>query len=166
MILPWQLPSWLETGLVVALGTGVVVGGAAVCVRLARAVVWQRAFWQVSILGIFTLLAAEATGVATGIVQCWRSSGIAATRGSPLAVREAPLCVGRCRPIPSPTACGATDPLDATMAVRGSPDPALDATDRSPGTGTQPGGAVGDARRRGWETCAKPHDRDTRAAPV
>lgn len=113
MILPWQLPLWLETGLVMALGTGVVVGGAAVCVRLARSVVWQRVFWQVAILGILTLLAAEATGVATGIVHCWRSTAIAVGPGTPLAI----------------------------PAVRGAPDPALDATDRSPGIPSD--GAVG-----------------------
>ena len=76
MILPWQVPLWLETALVLALGTCVVVGATAVGVRLTRAVVWQRAFWRVAILGILTLLAAEATGISTGIVQWWRVSGL------------------------------------------------------------------------------------------
>jgi hypothetical protein len=127
MILPWQLPLWLETGLVAALGAAVVVGGAAVCVRLARSVVWQRAFWQVAILGILTLLVAEATGVATGIVQCWRSTALATRPGAPLAMPA----------VRGPAA------VRGPEAVRGSRASARDATDRSPEAQTASDGAVG-----------------------
>ena len=127
MILPWQLPSWLETGLVVALGTGVVVGGAAVCVRLARP---------------------SSGSVPSGRFRSWASShswpprprgsrpescsageapASRRTRGSPLAVREA-------------------------AAVRRSPAQLCRPCPRRRNT-------VG---RCGWESCAKPHDRDTR----
>lgn len=81
MILPGQSPLWLGTALVLALGVCVVVGGAAVGTRLTRAVVWQRAFWRASILGLLALLAAEATGISGGIAQWWQVRG-ASSRGS------------------------------------------------------------------------------------
>jgi hypothetical protein len=78
MMISWHGPWWLGTLLVVALGTCLLVAAAAVGARLSRSAVWQRAFWQVAILSILALLAAEATGFSSGIVQWSRLTGIRA----------------------------------------------------------------------------------------
>jgi len=73
MILPWQPPLWFGSVVVLALGTCVVVGGTALCVRRIRSAAWQRTFWRGAILGILALVAVEATGLGCGIVQWCRN---------------------------------------------------------------------------------------------
>jgi beta-lactamase regulating signal transducer with metallopeptidase domain len=72
MIVLEHSPGWLAAVLVVAVGTFLFVSGAAFAASLVRCAVWQRTFWQVAILSILVLLAAEATGFSNGVVQWWR----------------------------------------------------------------------------------------------
>ncbi|MCL4201937.1 MAG: hypothetical protein KJ000_05540 [Pirellulaceae bacterium] len=76
MILPWQPPLWFGSVVVLALGTCVVVGGTALCVRRIRSAAWQRTFWRGAILGILALVAVEATGLGCGIVQWCRMQSV------------------------------------------------------------------------------------------
>lgn len=66
MILSWHIPLWSATILVVAVGTCVIVAGASLGARWARAAVWQQAFWRVAILGIRSLLVPEGAGALAG----------------------------------------------------------------------------------------------------
>lgn len=99
-------------------------GGAALGARLARSAVWQRAFWQVSILGILTLLAAEATGVSTGIVQWWHVHGVAPGLMQLPVARRANASTVPFRPSDA-----GVEPL-ASLAVRGVSGPGSDVPDR------------------------------------
>ncbi len=89
-------PGYLGTFLVVAVGTSLLVAAAAFGAALCRSVQWQRVFWQIAILGVLTLLAAEATGLAGGLVRWWQLATPSAHtpffRASPAAAtsRQAP----------------------------------------------------------------------------
>ena len=82
-------PGYLGTFLVVAVGTSLLVAAAAFGAALCRSIQWQRVFWQIAILGLLTLLVAEATGLAGGLVRWWQlattSADIPSFRASPAA---------------------------------------------------------------------------------
>ncbi len=64
---------WLELILVLGVGTAVIVGLAALAERLVRSAIWQRTIWQITILGVLTLMLVELTGTAPALVRLWRA---------------------------------------------------------------------------------------------
>jgi beta-lactamase regulating signal transducer with metallopeptidase domain len=72
MIFPGQAPLWLGAVVVLAWGTCAIVAATALCVRPIRSAAWQRTFWRGAILSILALVATEATGIGSGIVQWCR----------------------------------------------------------------------------------------------
>jgi len=64
---------WLEPIVVLAVGTAVVVGLAAIAARWGRSAAWQRAIWQASTVGLLALLVVELTGSGSAFVQLVRT---------------------------------------------------------------------------------------------
>ncbi len=64
----------LTTALLVAAGATVIGGLAGLAARLTRSAVWQRTIWQAAILGVFSLLAVELTGMSAGLWQLMRQT--------------------------------------------------------------------------------------------
>jgi hypothetical protein len=60
---------WLEPIVVLAVGTAVIVGVAAIVARLARSAAWQRTIWQATTLGLLVLLVVELTGTGSAFVR-------------------------------------------------------------------------------------------------
>jgi beta-lactamase regulating signal transducer with metallopeptidase domain len=80
-LLPENEP-WLELVLVLAAGTVVIVGLAALADRLVRSAVWQRTLWQVTTLGLLVLMLVELTGTAPALVRLWRAGAEGLSRKS------------------------------------------------------------------------------------
>jgi len=60
---------WLESVVVLAAGTAVIVGLAALVSRWVGSAVWRRTIWQVATLGLLGLVLVECTGTAAGLVR-------------------------------------------------------------------------------------------------
>ena len=91
-LLPETQP-WLELVLVLAAGTAIIVGLAALAERLVRSAVWQRTIWQITILGVLTLMLVELTGTAPAVVRLWRAqiqTATAQARGTLPTAEEQP----------------------------------------------------------------------------
>jgi len=71
-LLPENQP-WLELVLVLAVGTAVIVGLAALAERFVRSAIWQRTIWQITTLGLLTLMLVELTGTAPALVRLWHA---------------------------------------------------------------------------------------------
>lgn len=85
-------PSWIGSAVALVLGTGAIALAAALAAGAFRSAVWQRTAWQVAILGMLGLLAAECTGISAAVAcWCWAaqrvpvSAGRARESGPPLA---------------------------------------------------------------------------------
>ncbi|NQU24323.1 MAG: M56 family metallopeptidase, partial [Candidatus Nealsonbacteria bacterium] len=63
------LDSGLEAMVVLLVGTAMVVAAAGLLCRLIRSAVWQRTAWQVAVVAMLVLLAAEFTGFGGAIVR-------------------------------------------------------------------------------------------------
>ena len=72
MNLPWPQLAWIGTACVLVLGPCVIVGLTVAAARLTLSAVWQRTLWQVALLGILLLAAAEISGTAAGGVRWLR----------------------------------------------------------------------------------------------
>ncbi|MCU0873445.1 MAG: M48 family metalloprotease [Pirellulaceae bacterium] len=72
MNLPGPQLAWIGTACVLILGPCVIVGLTAAAARLTHSAVWQRTLWQVALLGILLLAAAEISGTAAGGVRWLR----------------------------------------------------------------------------------------------
>jgi len=64
---------WLELPLVLTVGTAVMVGLAALADRRVRSAIWQRTIWQVTTLGVLSLVLVELTGTGPALVGLWRA---------------------------------------------------------------------------------------------
>ena len=60
---------WFEPVLVLAVGTAVIVGLAALAGRWVGSAVWQRTLWQVAALGLVALVLFELTGIGPALVR-------------------------------------------------------------------------------------------------
>jgi len=60
---------WLESVVVLAAGTVVIVGLAVLVSRLVGSAVWRRTIWQVATLGLWGLVLVEWTGTGAGLVR-------------------------------------------------------------------------------------------------
>jgi len=64
---------WLEPIVVLAVGTAVIVGLAAIVARWVRSAAWERTIWQASTVGLLALLVVELTGSGSAFVQLVRA---------------------------------------------------------------------------------------------
>jgi len=74
MSLPHYISSaaWLESAWLLALGTAVIVGSAALIARTIGSTVWRRTIWQVTTLGLLAWVLLEWTGTGPALVWLWR----------------------------------------------------------------------------------------------
>jgi beta-lactamase regulating signal transducer with metallopeptidase domain len=72
---------WLELLLVLTVGTTVIVALAALANRLVRSAIWQRTIWQVTTLGVLTLMLVEVTGAGPALIGLWRTQMKTAASG-------------------------------------------------------------------------------------
>ena len=71
--LPVGYGFWLVPIIVLAVGTAVIFGLAAIAARWVRSAVWQRTIWQATTVGLLALLVVELTGGGSAFVQLVRT---------------------------------------------------------------------------------------------
>ena len=86
---------WLQLALVLAVGTAVVVGLAALAGRWVRSAVWRRTIWQVATLGLLALLAVELTGMGPALVRLCHLK----TQPAPIEAAASPIAETAANPV-------------------------------------------------------------------